>query len=383
MQRDQALTIALNGATGRMGTMQHLRALTAIRAEGGLPLRDGSRIMPVPTLVGRNADKLKRLAMANGDLAWTADLDAAIGDEAIDIFFDCSSATDRPAMARNALATGKHIYLEKPTADTLDDALELARLAEQSGRKHGVVQDKLHLPGFVKLRSVIESGLLGRITSVRLDFGWWIFDGGLHPSQRMSWNYRKAEGGGLVHDMYPHWRYIVERLFGEIASVSCTVQTAIPERVDEKGDRYVVDVEDEAFSILRLDNDVLVRIDSSWATRPRRDDMLVVQADGIDGSAVCSLHQCWIQPLATTPKPLWNVDARQATDLPGCWQEVPDVHSYVTPFRACWEGFLRHVAEDASWPSPLIEGAKGVQLADAAYRSHAERRWVDMEKLSI
>lgn len=374
--------IALNGATGRMGTHQHLRALTAIRAEGGLPLGDGDRLLPLPTLVGRNADKLAALAAANGGLPWTTELETVLADPAIAIFFDCAGTAGRPALARRALAAGKHVYLEKPTAETLEEALALAQAAAASGLRHGVVQDKLFLPGFRKLRSVLDSGQLGRVTSARLDFGWWIFDGLLHPAQRSSWNYRKRDGGGLVLDMFPHWRYILDRLLGTIVSVSCVIQTAVPERRDEQGRPYAVDVEDEAFALLRLESGALVRVDSSWATRPRRSDMLMLQLDGSGGSAACSLHDCWLQPLAATPKPLWNVDAPQSLDLLATWQKLPEVEAPVTPFRSCWESFLRHVAEGAPFPAPLLEGAKGVQLAEAAYRSHAERRWIDLPALT-
>jgi predicted dehydrogenase len=378
----EKINIIIEGATGRLGGNQHLRALLDIRREGGLPLRGGARLMPEPLLLGRNPDKLSALAAAHG-LSWSTDRAACFADGRNSIYFDVSATAGRVARAKAAIADGKHVYLEKPIAESLEDALSLCREAERAGVKHGVVQDKLFLPGLRKLRRVRDSGFLGTILSAKLEFGWWIFDGELTPAQRSSWNYRKRDGGGLVLDMFPHWRYIVDHLVGQIASVSCRIATQIPQRRDEQGRRYDVDVEDAALATFELAGGALVQVTSSWATRVKRDDMFTLQVDGTQGSAVCGLHRCQVQSLATTPKPLWNIDADRKERFDDQWQEVPDVESYTNSYRAGWELFLRHVVEGSAFPSPLIEGAKGIQLADACYRSDAERRWIELSPLSL
>jgi predicted dehydrogenase len=379
----RSIRIIMEGVTGRLGTQQHLiRSLLAIRSEGGLPLADGDRLMPEPVLLGRNPDKLAALAASHGGLDWSTSAEDCLADPRNEIYFDVSATGGRVERARRALAAGRHIYLEKPIAGTLEEALDLARTAERAGLKHGTVQDKLFLPGFRKMRSVRDAGLLGRILSVRIDFGWWIFDGELHPSQRSSWNYKRKEGGGLILDMFPHWRYIVDNLFGRMSAVSCRYTIQQPRRRDEAGREFAVDVEDEAFATVELEGGPLVQINASWATRPRRDDMLTVQVDGTLGSAVCGLHRCFVQPLAATPKPIWNIEVPRTEDLRDGWQEVPDVEPFRNSYRAGWEPFLRHVVEGAPFAFPLIEGAKGVQLAEACYRSHVERRWIEMPNLS-
>jgi predicted dehydrogenase len=376
--------VIMNGVTGRLGTNQHLVAsLLAIRAEGGLPLRNGDRLMPEPLLLGRNPDKLERLAAAHGGLRWTTGMDAALGDPAMAVYFDVSATGGRTGRVGQALDAGRHVYLEKPIAETLEDALAIARRAHAAGVKHGTVQDKLHLPGFEKMRKVRDSELLGRILSVRITFGWWVFDGELHPTQRSSWNYRRRDGGGLILDMFPHWRYIVDNLFGSMAAVSCRATTQIERRIDERGEPYQVDVEDEAFATVELEGGALAYIDASWCSRVRRDDLLTVQVDGTAGSAVCGLHRCFVQPLAATPRPAWNIMADREGSLLDDWQEVPSMGPYRNSYRVGWENFLRYVAEDGPFACTLLEGAKGVQLAEACHRSHRERRWVDLPALSL
>jgi len=293
--------IVIDGATGRLGTTQHLRSLMAIRSEGGVVLANSERLVPEPVLLGRNPAKLAVLAAVNGDLKWSTDRDACLADPSIGIYFDANATGGRPARAGAAIAAGKHVYLEKPIAESLDAALDLARRAERAGVKNGVVQDKLFLPGLTKLRRLYDADFFGRILSLRLDFGWWVFDGTPYPAQRPSWNYRKATGGGLILDMFAHWRYIFDRLLGEIKAVSCRHMTTLPERRDESGRWYDVDVEDTAFATFELTGGALAQISSSWASRVRRDDLLQIQVDGLRGSAVCGLHRCFVQPLATTP----------------------------------------------------------------------------------
>ena len=380
----RTIGIVIEGATGRLGSTQHLRSLMAIRGEGGLVLANGDRLVPEPVvLLGRNPARLAAFAAAQGGLKWSTDRDVCLADRGIAIYFDASATGGRPTRAAAALAAGKHVYLEKPIAETLADALDLARRAEAAGLKNGVVQDKLFLPGLVKLRKLYEADFFGRVLSVRLDFGWWVFDGGLFPAQRPSWNYRKATGGGLILDMFAHWRYIFDRLLGEIRAVSCRHTTAIPRRREESGEWYAVDVEDSAFAIFELAGGVLAQVGSSWASRVKRDDLLQIQVDGTLGSAVCGLHRCFVQPLVATPKPFFDPERPQPMVFGEQWQELPDVEPFRNGYRTGWELFLRHVAEDAPFPALLIEGAKGVQLAEACYQSNRERRWIDLPELGL
>ncbi len=377
----QELGIVIDGATGRLGTTQHLKALLAIAGEGGLPLGNGDRLMPKPVLLGRNAEKLAALAARSGGLRWSLDRDACLGDPAISLYFDANATGGRVARLRAAIAAGKHVYTEKPLAETLADALALAQAADAAGVKGGVVQDKLFLPGLVKLRRLYDTGFFGRVLSVRLDFGWWVFDGVATPAQRPSWNYKRAAGGGLVLDMFAHWRYIFDRLLGPIRAVSCRCMTAQPERRDEAGEVYAVDVEYHAFAVFELEGGALAQVSSSWASRVKRDDLLQIQVDGSAGSAVCGLHRCFIQPAAATPRPFFDPERPQPMVFDEQWQELPELEPFRNSYRAGWELFLRHLAEDAPFPSPLIEGAKSVQLAEACYLSDRERRWVDLAPL--
>ena len=380
---ERTVGVLIEGATGRLGTTQHLRSLMAIRSEGGLPLANGDRLVPEPVLLGRNPVKLAALAAANGGLKWSTDRDACLAAPDIAVYFDAAATGGRPARVGAALDSGKHVYVEKPLAETLADALGLARRAERAGLKNGVVQDKLFLPGLIKLRKLYETDFFGRILSIRLDFGWWVFDGTPYPAQRPSWNYRKAGGGGLILDMFAHWRYIFDRLLGEIKAVSSRHITALPERRDETGNPYRVDVEDTAFAIFELAGGVLAQVSSSWTSRVKRDDLLQIQFDGTRGSAVCGLHRCFVQPLVATPKPFFDPERAQSMVFDEQWQEMPDVEPVRNGYRAGWELFLRHVAEDAPFPSPFLEGAKSVQLAEACYQSNRERRWIDLPPVTL
>ncbi len=380
---DRTIGVIIDGATGRLGTTQHLRALLAMRAEGGLRLANGDRLVPEPLLLGRDPAKLAALAANSGGLSWSTDRNAALADPAIAIYFDASATGGRAERARAAFAARKHVYLEKPIAENLEAALALARAGAAAGRKGGVVQDKLSLPGLKKLRRLYDAGFFGRTLSIRLDFGWWVFDGEFVAAQRPSWNYRQATGGGLILDMFAHWRYIFDRLLGPIASVSCRHATAQPTRRDEAGRPYAVDVEDHAFAMFELEGGILAQVSSSWASRVKRDDLLQIQIDGTLGSAVAGLHRCFVQPLVATPKPLFTPEQPQRVDFDAQWQEMPDLEPVENGYRAGWELFLRHVAEDAPFPAPLIEGAKSVQLAEACHQSHRERRWIDLSPLRL
>jgi predicted dehydrogenase len=379
---DRRIGVIINGATGRMGTTQHMGNLLAIAAEGGLKLGNGDRLIPELLLVGRDAGRLTKLAAAHGNPRWTTNLDEALaGPE--QIFMDCAATGDRPKRVRQAIAAGKHIFIEKPTAPTVDEAMELARLADRAGLKHGVIQDKLFLPGFAKLLAVSKSGFFGRILSVKIDAGSWIFDGTEQECQRPSWNYRKSEGGGLALDMMAHWRYMIDRLVAPVTGVCALMTTAIPARVDEAGRSYSVDAEDTNYALLKMQGGAVGMITNSWATRPRRDDTMVVQIDGTEGSAVAGRFRCFTQSAANTPEAFTMAARPGGVDLMAHWKEAPDAPGNKNPFRQCWEAFLRHVGEDGPYLPTLVEGAKAVQLADLAYRSVAEQRWMAVPDLKL
>jgi predicted dehydrogenase len=378
------LGVIMNGVTGRMGTNQHLvRSILAIREQGGVPLPDGRVAWPDPILVGRDEDKLRQLAAEHGIERWSTDLTRCLADPEDSIYFDALTTQLRPATARQAIAAGKHIYCEKPVASDLATALDLARLARNAGVKNGVVQDKLWLPGLRKLNQLIEAGRLGRLLSVRMDFGYWVFSGFDGPSQRPSWNYRKEDGGGIILDMYCHWRYVVDGLFGPIRSVLALGATHIPERLDEGGNAYPATADDAAYGILALDDGLVVQINSSWNTRVRRDDLLTVHVDGTEGSAVAGLRDCWIQDRASTPRAVWNPDIPQPIDFYESWDKVAEGEHFDNAFKVQWELFLRHVVSGGDFPWDFLQAARGVQLAELAYRSSRERRWLDIPELTL
>ncbi len=378
------LGIIMNGVTGRMGMNQHLiRSIVAIRTQGGVALKNGDRVLPDPILVGRNADKLGGLAKAHGIARWTTDLDAALKNPDDTLFFDAATTQLRAQLLRKAVAAGKHIYCEKPVADNLADALDLVRVAKRAGIKHGVVQDKLFLPGLLKLRMLIESGFFGRLFAVRGEFGYWVFEGDWQPANRPSWNYRKQDGGGIILDMLCHWRYVLDNLFGEVKSVSCLGAIHIPKRVDEDGHPYVADADDAAYATFELGGGVIAHINSSWCTRVRRDDLVTFHVDGTLGSAVAGLQKCWSQARVNTPRPVWNPDIPQPINFFETWSEVPGLGTYDNGFKTEWELFIRHLYDDAPFKWTLLEGAKGVQLAEAGLQSWKERRWVDIPPLTV
>jgi predicted dehydrogenase len=374
--------IIMNGVTGRMGTNQHLvRSILAIREAGGVPVGDGETVWPEPVLVGRDERKLRVLAEAHGLERWSTDLDACLADPELPVYFDAQVTSARGPALRAAIAAGKHVYCEKPVAGDLPTALELARLAVAAGVKHGVVQDKLFLPGLMKLRRLRDAGFFGRVLAVRGEFGYWVFEGDWQPSQRPSWNYRQEDGGGIILDMLCHWRYVLDHVVAPVRAVSTLGVTHIPERVDEAGRRYACTAEDAAFATFELEGGVVAQFNSSWAVRVHRDDLLVLQVDGTEGSAVAGLRDCWVQHRASTPRPIWNPDVPREIDYRAGWQEVPDNQVFDNGFRAQWELFLRHVACDAPFPWSLLEGARGVQLAELGLRSWRERRWLDVPEL--
>jgi predicted dehydrogenase len=377
--RERRIGIIMNGVTGRMGLNQHLiRSILAIRAQGGLALRDGSVLMPDPILVGRSEDKLRRIASAHALERWSPDLGQCLANPDDSIYFDTGSTGRREQNLLEAIGAGKHVYCEKPLSTSFESALRLARAAENAGIKHGVVQDKLFLPGIAKLRRLIDARFFGRILSVRGDFGYWVFEGDWQSAQRPSWNYKKEQDGGIILDMFCHWRYVLDHLFAPVRAVCCTAATHIPERVDEAGNRYRSTAEDAAYGLFQLDGDIFAQINSSWATRVYRDELLVLQVDGTEGSAVAGLRECKAQHRANTPRPVWNPDLPNPYSFRDQWAAVPDNVQFDNAFKTQWEMFLRHVASDAPFPHDFFDGARGVQLAELATESWRQRRWVDV-----
>ncbi|WMS43724.1 Gfo/Idh/MocA family oxidoreductase [Acuticoccus sp. MNP-M23] len=377
------LGIVMHGITGRMGMNQHLiRSIAAIRADGGVVMPDGSRVMPDPILVGRNAEKLATLAAEHNIERWSTDLEGALANPDDTVFFDAGTTLMRLSLLEKAINAGKHVYCEKPIADDMDEALKIARLAREKGVKNGVVQDKLYLPGLRKLKRLIDAGYFGKILSVRGEFGYWVFEGDWMPAQRPSWNYRTADGGGIILDMLCHWRYVLDNLFGDVKSVSCLGATHIPTRWDENGKPYDATADDAAYATFELEGGAIAHINSSWAVRPRRDDLVTFQVDGTEASAVAGLTECWTQHRANTPKPVWNPDVPQTIDFYDTWAKVPDNEVYPNGFRAQWEDFIRHIVADTPWKFDLMEGVKGVQLAQLGLQSWKERRWLDVPAVS-
>ncbi len=377
----KTIGIILNGVTGRMGTNQHLeRSIMAIREQGGVKLADDEVIMPEPLLVGRNEAKLKGLAEKYGVDNYTTDLDAALGDDNYSIYFDALTTNLRVPNVHKAIEAGKHIYVEKPIATNLADAMGLYDRAVAAGVKHGVVQDKLWLPGLLKLKQLIDEGFFGRILSVRGEFGYWVFDGFEQPCQRPSWNYREEDGGSLLIDMFCHWRYVIDNLFGPIKSLVALGATHIPRRVDEQGQEYACTADDAAYGIFELQSGVPVQFNSSWCVRVRRDDLLTMQVDGTQGTAVAGLRKCWIQAAAATPRPVWNPDVDPTIDYYADWKQVTAATDD-NAFKVQWELFLRHVVADEPFRWDLLEGAKGVQLAELGLKSWHDRAWVEVPEL--
>jgi len=378
---ERRIGIIMHGVTGRMGMNQHLiRSILEIRKQGGVALKDGTRLMPDPILVGRNAAKIEQLARRHGVHRWTTDLDAALASQGDTVFFDAASTLLRPKLLQQAIKAGKHVYCEKPVATSLAAAKDLYKAAKKAKVKHGVVQDKLWLPGLLKLAKLRDEGFFGRILSVRGEFGYWVFEGDRQPAQRPSWNYRSEDGGGIILDMLCHWRYVLDNLFGEVRAVSCFGATHIPHRWDEDGKKYKATADDAAYATFKLAGGVIAQFNSSWTVRVRRDDLLTLQVDGTHGSAVAGLRRCFIQSREDTPKPVWNPDIPQPVDFFAGWKEVPE-EECDNAFKVQWEMFLRHVAGEGPFRWGLLEGAKGVQLAELGLQSWKQGKWIKVPKL--
>ena len=374
--------IIMNGVTGRMGTNQHLiRSLAAIVAQGGVKISDNEVIMPDLVLVGRNENKLKNLAERTQVKNWTTDLDAVLNQDHYQIYFDAQTTGRRADAIHKAVAAGKHIYCEKPVATSTEIALDLYSACEKAGVKHGVVQDKLWLPGMMKLKRLIANDFFGEILSVRGEFGYWVFEGHTVPAQRPSWNYRKEDDGGIIVDMLCHWRYVLDNIFGSVKGVFCMGATHIPERIDENGQPYKCTADDAAYAIFELEGGVIAQFNSSWTTRVRRDDLLTLHVDGTKGSAVAGLRDCWTQHYGNTPKPVWNPDIPNPIDFKAGWTKVPEQEDFDNAFKAQWELFLKHVVLDTPFSWNMMEGAKGVQLAELGIESWEKKAWINIPKL--
>lgn len=384
----RTLRIAMNGITGRMGYRQHLvRSILPIRDAGGFTLEDGTKVQVEPILIGRNEAKIKELADLHGVEHWTTDLDGAINDPSVDIVFDASMTSLRAETLKKAMAAGKHVYTEKPTAETLAEAIELAQIAQDAGVTAGVVHDKLYLPGLVKLRRLVDEGFFGRILSLRGEFGYWVFEGEVQEAQRPSWNYRKEDGGGMTTDMFCHWNYVLEGIIGTVKSVNATTVTHIPVRWDEKGEEYKATADDAAYGIFELEtpggDQVVGQINSSWAVRVFRDELVEFQIDGTHGSAVAGLRNCVAQQRAHTPKPVWNPDLPVTEPFRDQWLEVPANADLDNGFKTQWEEFLRDVVAGREHRFGLLSAARGVQLAELGLQSSAERRTIDIPAITL
>jgi len=380
--KQHKIGIIMNGVTGRMGTNQHLlRSIAEIIKQGGVKCGQGETIMPDPILVGRDEAKLKKLCDLAGISKMSTNLDEVLKDKGNSIYFDAQTTGIRADAVKKAVSEGKHVYCEKPVAINTRVAMELYQLCTKAGLKNGVVQDKLWLPGIIKLKRLIDMGFFGRILSVRGEFGYWVFEGETIASQRPSWNYRKEDNGGIILDMLCHWRYVLDNIFGKVRAVSCFGATHIDKRFDENGKPYKCTADDSAYATFELENGIIAHFNSSWAVRVRRDDLLTLQVDGTKGSAVAGLRECYIQHYGNTPRPVWNPDIPQPVNFFEGWSKVPEQETYDNAFKAQWELFLKHVVKEEPFPWNLYEGAKGVQLAEKGMESWSKRRWIDLPEL--
>ena len=375
--------IIMNGVTGRMGTNQHLiRSIVAILDQGGVHINSQEVIIPDVVLVGRNETKLKALSQRTGIEKWTTNLDSVLNDSNYQVYFDAQTTGRRADAILKAIAQGKHIYCEKPVATETKIALDLYNACEKAGLKHGVVQDKLWLPGLLKLKRLMQNDFFGEILSVKGDFGYWVFEGHSVPAQRPSWNYRKEDDGGIIVDMLCHWRYVLDHLFGNVKGVFCLGATHIPERIDEAGKPYRCSADDAAYATFELEGGIVAQFNSSWTTRVRRDDLLTMQVDGTKGSALVGLRDCWTQTYGNTPKPVWNPDISNPIDFYNTWSKMPEQETFDNAFKAQWELFLKHLVCDTPFPWNLLEGAKGVQLAEKGLESWAKKTWITIPDLT-
>jgi predicted dehydrogenase len=367
--------IIMHGATGRVGVNQHLKRAISCIVKQGLELKNGDILVPDPILVGRDEAKLEEVARQFGISRWTSDLESALHNDQDPIYFNCVISGARFSNIERALKAGKHVFCEKPLAPTFSEAKRLTQIAETRNRKNGVVMSDLWLPGFLKLKALVETGFFGEILAIRGDFGYWVHEGDVRKPQRPSWNYRKNDGGGIVTDMMCHWHYILTELFGKPRRVCCVSRTLRPTRWDENDQKYDATADDMALALVELDNGVLAQLNMSWCTRVRRDDLIVLQVDGSNGSAVAGIHDCHIQTREDTPSLRWEVDGPSEKNFLSFWKPYCEGGDYGNPFNEQWKLFLRHVAEDGNFPWNFALAADGVDFIEACTRSSVNFGW--------
>ena len=303
--------IILNGVTGRMGLNQHLRrSLDAIRADGGVALNETEFIMPNLLLVGRNPVKLEAISQEFGNAQMVHRSGRRTGRPE---FLHLLRRPDHsPRRSREEGHRGRQTrLLREADRDHLAGALDLYELAKKAGVKHGVVQDKLWLPGLRQAADALSTwASFGEILSVRGEFGYWVFEGDTVPAQRPSWNYRKEDGGGIILDMLCHWRYVLDNLFGESIGL---VPRRDPhqQRRDEAGKPYHL----YRRRLLLCHIPVAARhcgalqLFLGRARAARRSAHPAGRWD--EGTAVAGLRDCWIQP-RSNPAPHLEPGCRQS-----------------------------------------------------------------------
>ena len=374
----------MNGVTGRMGYRQHLvRSVLAIRDEGGIELPDGSRLQVEPVLIGRRMDKLARAGRAPRGRRLHHRPRRRAGRRHGHVYFDSQITGERKKAILKAVAAGKHVFTEKPIAESVEEGQELVDAAREAGIIDGVVHDKLYLPGLLKLKRLVDAGFFGEILSVRGEFGYWVFEGDIVPAQRPSWNYRAEDGGGMVLDMFCHWNYVLENLFGRVRSVTAKAVTHIPQRWDEQGRPYQATADDAAYGIFELEGGIIAQINSSWAVRVDRASWWSSRSTAPTGrpwrgcsAAACSTG-CRRRSRSGTPTCPTDQDFRSQ------WDDVPDNEVFRNGFRAQWERYLLDVHAGRPHLYDFAAGVRGLQLVEAGLRSSAEGRTIQLQELAV
>ena len=279
------------------------------------------------------------------------------------ILFDAAATKQRVSTLTKAIAAGKHIYSEKPVALSVADGMALLTAARARNLKHGAVEDKIFLPGLQKLSAARRAEIL-------------------RPRHRLSPRFRLV-GVRRIRAQKPaaklelpakrcrrsHHGYVSALALRRSKAFSArsvglwhATATAIPQRADESGTRYDVDVDDTSLTLAELENGAVGTIACSWATRVRRDDLLTFQIDGTSGSAVAGLHRCWAQSAGDTPEvrhinPMVDIGFDYRRD----WKEVPGLAAYANPYRVGWDRFLKHIVTGEPLASDLSAGIRDVQ----------------------
>ena len=379
------LGIIMHGVTGRMGYNQHLvRSICAIR-DAGRRRACERRPRDARSDPGRPQRGEARRDRRSGTAsrATTTDLDAALANTDDTVFFDAGSTQMRADLLSKAIDAGKDVYCEKPIADTLADAIKVAKLARSRGIKNGVVQDKLFLPGLRKMKLLKDAGFFGRMLSVRGEFGYWVFEGDLQPIQRPSWNYRKADGGGIILDMLCHWRYVLDNLFGEVKAVSCLGVTHIPRAHRRSGQALhgrcrrcrLCDVRARGRRD-RADQLVLVR-----AREARRSRHLPGRRHARLGGR---RPHALLHPASREHAASGLESGRAADDeLQRAVGGSAGHQAYDNGFKLQWEDFIRHVVRGSALDvRSARKASRACSSPSSGCKSWAERRWLDVPDLS-